>query len=172
MENEIKQGEILYSHEEGYEEKRYCLGSLILSSGCVGSKPDSKLMVQLGVKKDDDGNVIPDQSNLIDLDALIQTYKDQCGMELAKRLIRIGQATPDDFRDTGKGNYDGTNIPINATDRANAAVLAKNNADAMASELGVTQDMTEDQLTAIIQQYIQNNPDKFKFKESNGGDNQ
>lgn len=154
---------------EEYEEKLFFVGSLLCSSGRVPSKLDDKLMVQLGVKKLDDGSVVPDQSQTIDLDALIQTYKDQCGMELAKRLIATGQATEVDFRDDCKHSGDIRELPVSAQSRANAAVTAAANTAAMADELGVRADMDEEQLTAIIQQYIQKNPDKFKFEPKKEG---
>lgn len=58
------------------------------------TKADEKMMINLGVKKLEDGTVVPDESNLVDLDAMVQTYKDQCGMEAAKRLLQTGEKTP------------------------------------------------------------------------------
>lgn len=127
------------------------------------TKCDERMMVDLKVKKDEDGNVIPDESNLVDLDALIQTYKDQCGMELAKKMLKLGQATPEDFVDDGKGNYDSSAIPETPQARANAAVAAKAQADAVKQKFGIPtdQDLTQEQFENLIKSYISANPDKF-----------
>lgn len=129
----------------------------------VPTKADQKFMVDLKVKVQEDGKVVPDESNLVDLDSLIQTYKDQCGMEAAKRMIKLGQASPEDFADDGKGSYDGTNIPETAQGRANAAVIAQKQADAVKAKYGIDpgQDLTQEQFENIIKNYIAANPDKF-----------
>lgn len=127
------------------------------------TKCDEKMMVDLKVKKTEEGNIIPDESNLIDLDALIQTYKDQCGMEAAKRLLKTGQAQPEDFADDGKSGFDCTVIPESAQERANAAVAAKAQADAVKEKFGIPtdQDLTQEQFENLIKSYISANPDKF-----------
>lgn len=127
------------------------------------TKCDERMMVDLKVKKDKDGNVTPDESNLVDLDALIQTYKDQCGMELAKKMLNLGQATPEDFADDGKGSYDSSMIPETPQDRANAAVAAKAQADAVKQKFGIPidQDLTQEQFENLIKSYISANPEKF-----------
>lgn len=151
-EQEVKQDLTLTLRTSGYP-------TVVLKA----TKCDEKMMVDLKVKKDEDGNVVPDESNLIDLDALIQTYKDQCGMEAAKRLLKLGQAQPEDFADDGKSGLDCTVIPESAQDRANAAVAAKAQADAVKQKFGIPtdQDLTQEQFENLIKSYISANPDKF-----------
>lgn len=132
------------------------LGFLFTKPATVeATKAYEPFMANLKVKFDPaTGSTIPDESDLVDLDKLIQTYKDQCGMELARKLIKQGIATDGDFADDGKHSG---NVPAyleTAQGRANAAVLAKNQADALAATLGVSSTMTEEQLTAIISKTI------------------
>lgn len=113
-------------------------------------------LVDLKVKFDPKtGATIPDESNKINLDELIQTYKDQCGMEMAQKMLRQGLAQKGDFADDGKHSAD---IPAEldtAQSRANLAVKCKGQADALAEALGVNATMSEEQLTAIIAKTIQ-----------------
>lgn len=114
------------------------------------------------------GSTQPDESDLIDLDALTQSYADQCGMDLALKAIKQGQKTLDDFRD--KGDASGSVPPelMTAQGRANAALAAKANAETLADQLGVPKGvkLTEDQLTAIISKTISEKyPDIIKKTE-------
>lgn len=129
-------------------------------------KCDEKMMVNLGVKVQEDGTVVPDESNLVDLDAMIQTYKDQCGMELAKRLIKLGQAAPEDFADDGKGSFDDSAIPPTSQARANAAVAAKAQLDAIKDVYGIPKDveLTDAQYDALVKDFVEKNIDKFVAK--------
>lgn len=126
------------------------------------TKADQRMMIDLGVKKLEDGTVIPDESKTVDLDKLTQTYKDQCGMEAAKRLLQTGERTPEDFKDPGM-QYDDTIIPQSAQERANAAVAAKAQADQVKAKFGISpdQNMTEEQFENLVKSYIAANPDKF-----------
>lgn len=128
-------------------------------------KCDERMMIDLKVKFDPKtGKTTPDESQKIDLVELIQTYKDQCGMELAKKLIRTGQVPPDAFKDDGKHSYDASIIPETAQARDNAANAQKAQVDAMASALGIPADygkLTDDQLTTFIKEYISRNESKF-----------
>lgn len=110
------------------------------------------------------GKAIPDESDKKDLVALIQTYKDQCGVEAMKRLIKTGQAQPEDFSDDGKSGMDTTIVPDTAQGRANLAAAAAQQTDQIKQNLNLPDDannMTDEQLTALIKGYIEKNPDKF-----------
>lgn len=110
------------------------------------------------------GKATPDESDKKDLVALIQTYKDQCGVEAMKRLIKTGQAQPEDFADDGKSGMDTTLVPDTAQGRANLAAAAAQQTDQIKADLNLPDnaaDLTEDQLNAIIKSYIEKNPDKF-----------
>lgn len=136
------------------------------------TKAVEPFMPDLKVKFDPKtGATTPDESNLINLDELIQTYKDQCGMELAKKMLANGLATQADFADDGKHSG---NVPSNletAQGRANAAVKAGATTDALAKALGVNASMTEEQLAAIIGKVIQEKyPEIIKTEVKNDGE--
>lgn len=131
-------------------------------------KCDVKEMVQLKVSVGEDGKAYPDEGDVVDLDALIQTYKDQCGMEGAKRMLKQGLITPEELADDGKSSYDGSVIPETAQDRANAAVAAQKNLDSVKAMFGIEpgQDLTDEQVDALIKSYIEKNLDKFVAKSA------
>lgn len=143
------------------DQKKYCPGFPKVDIQPIDCS--AHFMVNLKVKVNEDHTVSPDESDLVDLDAMTQTYKDQCGMEAAKRLLKLGQAQPSDFADDGKGSYDASIIPETAQARANAAVAAGVQLDAVKAKYGIdpTAKLTEDQVNAIIKDYIQANADKF-----------
>lgn len=120
---------------------------------------DARELVQLGVKFDPaTGSTTPDESNIIDLVELTQTYKDQCGMELANRLLKNGLATAADFKDDGKHGFDATLPGLeSAQAAANAAIQAEKNVSAMLGQLGLDKNaltLSEEQLSAIISKTI------------------
>lgn len=143
------------------EIKKYCPG--FPKVDCQPIDCTEHLMVDLKVKVNEDHTVSPDDSNVVDLDALTQTYRDQCGMEAAKRLLKSGQAQPSDFADDGKSNYDGTIVPETAQERANAAVAAGVKVDAVKAKYGIDPNakMSDEQFDALIKDYISKNLDKF-----------
>lgn len=115
------------------------------------------------------GSTTPDESNKVDLVALIQTYKDQCGMELAKKLLKNGQADAADFADDGKHSFELPEDLDTAQGRANAAILARAQAEAFAEKFGVPAgvNLSEEQLAAIIAKTIETKyPDLIKKEEA------
>lgn len=143
------------------DQKKYCPGFPKVDIQPIDCS--AHFMVNLKVKVNEDHTVSPDESDLVDLDAMTQTYKDQCGMEAAKRLLKLGQAQPSDFADDGKGNYDASVIPETPQARANAAVVAGVQLDAVKAKYGIDPNakLTEDQVNAIIKEYIQQNAAQF-----------
>lgn len=120
---------------------------------------DAHELVQYGVKFDPStGSTTPDESNIIDVVELIQSYRDQCGMELARRLLKNGMAMPADFADDGKHSGDATMPGLeSAQAAANAAIAAEKNVAAMLDQLGLNQNaltLTEEQLSALISKTI------------------
>lgn len=103
------------------------------------------------------GSTKPDYSNKIDLVALIQTYKDQCGMELAKRLIKQG-VDPAVFADDGKHSGDVTDPTLQSPQAIANAALA--NAEAVAQikkALGLPDNanaLSEEQLSTLVGKVI------------------
>jgi hypothetical protein len=130
---------------------------------CEPVKCDDPYMIELKVKFDPKtGSTTPDESNKVNLVEIIQTYRDQCGMELAKKMIKLGQADPAQFRDDGNHSYDASVIPETTQQRANAAIVAEKRVEALATEMGIPNSkISDDQLTYLIQQYISAHQDKF-----------
>lgn len=135
-----------------------------------GTAANDPYMANLGVKVNEDGTVEPDESNLVNLDELIQTYKDQCGMNMALRLIKLGQLDPASLADDGKHGGDMSKMPTTPQEIANAAIMAKLNVDAIRAELGLPADVEipQESLDRFVSAYIQANLDKF-VKPTEGG---
>lgn len=57
-----------------------------------------KLMAQFGLELDKEtGTMLIVSKDPIDLDEIIQSYRDQCGMEYVQKLLARGLANPEDF---------------------------------------------------------------------------
>lgn len=121
-------------------------------------EPDKKKLgadsfVQLGVKFDPKtGSTTPDESNKISLVKLIQTYKDQCGMEFVQKQLRLGLLKPEDLADDGKHSGDGT-LPIDVNDAYRAALNAGKEKQELAKALGIDlpENVTPDQIKAALE---------------------
>lgn len=137
----------------------------------IAVKADERFIINLKVKFDPEtGSTTPDESDKVDLVDLIQTYKDQCGMELAQRLLRTGQADPSQFADDGKHSGDVPEGYDNPQTLANAALVAKGNADVLAQALGLPDNaatLSDEQLAAIIGKTIMEKyPNLIKKEET------
>lgn len=71
----------------------------------------------------------------LDLYALTQSYKDQCGMELMKQLIASGQASPEDFYDNGQLGGDNS-LPTDINTLHAYVEAEKSNAEKAVGALG------------------------------------
>lgn len=124
----------------------------------AGRPCNDRFMVNLKVVVNPEtGHTHPDESDKVDLVALIQTYKDQCGMELAKRLIKQG-VDPAVFADDGKHSGDVTDPTLQSPQAiANAAL---GNAEAVAQikkALGLPDNanaLSEEQLSTLVSKVI------------------
>lgn len=89
----------------------------------------NKLLKQYGLELDKEtGSTFVVEKDPLDLDAQIQTYKDQCGMELAQLQIKRGLADPGDFA-AAPGDYgDTSTLPDNLNDAYRASLDAKKTA--------------------------------------------
>lgn len=133
--------------------------------GVVIREPDPGLdlgrrdFIKLKVKFDPKtGSTTPDESEVIDLYELTQTYRDQCGMELAQKLIKNGLAMPGDFADDGQHSGD-VSAPVfeSVQAAANAAIAAQQKTESMLQELGLNPSalqLNEEQLSAIVSKTI------------------
>lgn len=134
---------------------------------------DVKYMSKLGVTFDPaTGSTKPDTSEQVDLDALIQTYKGQCGMELAKRLIKQG-VDPATFADDGKHSGDVTHPSLqSAQDIANAAIQAGISVEEIAKAFGIPANgaqLDDETLGTLVSKYIaEHYPNIIKQPEASG----
>lgn len=138
--------------------KKDCFG-VLQREPAAPVKCDSTDMIQLGVKFDPaTGATVPDESNIINVVELTQSYRDQCGLELAQRLLKNGLASPEQFADDGEHSFDSTLPGLeSAQAAANAAIAAEKNVQAMLDQLGMDKNvltLTEEQLTAVISKTI------------------
>lgn len=104
-----------------------------------------KELAQFGLELDKEtGSTVVVEKDPIDLDELIQSYKDQCGMEQAQMLIARGLASADDFA-AQPGDYgDTSTLPDNINDAYQANLKAQ--------ESGV--DLTQFKTDKDIQDYV------------------
>lgn len=108
-----------------------------------------KELAQFGLELDKEtGNTFVVQKEPIDLDELVQSYKDQCGMEQAQLLIARGLASPEDFA-AKPGDYgDTSNLPDNLND----AYQAHLKAESVGIDLG--QFKTEDDIQKYVEEAV------------------
>lgn len=97
----------------------------------------------------DSGNTRPVIKETIDMPELINSYKDQCGMEYMLRLVQSGQISMASLRDDGTGSGDFTG-PDNINDAYRAAQAAKVQGDQVAKALGIENYMDEKDLDALV----------------------
>lgn len=150
------------------EIKRDFLGNVVREP--IPTPANDPWMIDLKVEFDPaTGSTKPDESNKVNLVELIQTYRDQCGMELAKKLIKNGQATQADFADDGKHSFDVPADLETAQGRANAVLAAQAQTQALAEKYGIPVgvSLSEEQLAAIISKTIESKyPDLIKKEEA------
>lgn len=133
-------------------------------------KVNDPYMANLKVKVNEDGTISPDESDLVNLDEVSQTYRDQCGMEMAKRLIKLGQIDPQSLADDGKHSYDGSKVPEGRQAIDNAAIAAGKQVDAAKEEFGIPDGaISDEQLDALIGKYIEKHLDKYVQPKPAGG---
>ena len=99
-------------------------GTLIRKSKAVDCS--RKTIKQYGLELDKEtGSTFVVEKDPLDLDAQVQTYKDQCGMELAQLQLKRGLASPEDFA-AKPGDYGDTSmLPDNLNDAYRASLDAK-----------------------------------------------
>lgn len=89
------------------------------------AKVSEKNVAQFGCEYDEETKqMVSVLKDPVDLDAQIQTFKDQCGMAQAELLLKRGLATPDDFA-AKPGDYgDSSDMPDNINDAYQQAQAA------------------------------------------------
>lgn len=115
----------------------------------VPSDCSKKDLAQFGLELDKEtGSTYVVQKDPIDLDELIQSYKDQCGMELAQLQIKRGLASPDDFAAV-PGDYGDTSM---LADNINDAYQASMKAQSAGIDLG--QFKSEADIKAYVEKMV------------------
>lgn len=109
-----------------------------------------KTIKQYGLELDKEtGSTYVVEKDPLDLDAQIQTYKDQCGMELAQLQIKRGLADPADFA-AQPGDYgDTSTLPDNINDAYRASLDAKN-----AAKVDLSQFKTDADIQAYVKAQV------------------
>lgn len=104
-----------------------------------------KELAQFGLELDKEtGCTVIVQKDPVDLDELVQSYRDQCGMVMAQNLIARGLASPEDFA-AQPGDYgDTSTLPDNINDAYQASLKAQ--------ESGV--DLSQFKTDQDIQDYV------------------
>lgn len=93
------------------------------------------------------GSTYVEQKDPLDLDAQIQSYKDQCGLEFAMLQMKRGLITADQLA-AAPGDYgDTSTLPDNLNDAYQAAQAAKSAAGSL--------DLTQFKTDADIQAYVE-----------------
>lgn len=110
----------------------------------------NKFLAQFGLELDKEtGSTFIVGKDPIDLDAQIQTYKDQCGMDLAQLQMKRGLADPGDFA-AEPGDYgDTSTLPDNINDAYRASLNAKK-----ASNVDLSQFKTDADIEAYVKAQV------------------
>lgn len=97
------------------------------------------------------GSTKVNSEDKVDLYSLIQTYKDQCGVEYIMGLVAKGMANPDKFADDGKHGGDAS-LAIDANDMYRDSLKADGSLSVLAKELGIelTDKTTDQEIAAAI----------------------
>lgn len=115
------------------------------------------------------GETHPVEGDPISIPELVASYEEQCGMEWARRMLRSGQLTPEMLADDGRhgGDYSGS-TELNVAYRDAKAAKAKG--DQVAASLGVEGYMDAEDITALVNQRVQEILDAQKAAASSEGE--
>lgn len=92
----------------------------------------------------------------IDVNELVESFRDQTGYENAMRLIKSGQVSPDEFADDGKHGADITNVPDYAGDLLRQEIETKAQKEAIKQAYGLSEeDLQNDDLEAVIKAAVE-----------------
>lgn len=139
---EIKEKSLVNVFVDGYDPKEHL---------CHAPQSDKDVLIKLKLDFDPKtGDTKPNEDETIDLVELIQSYRDQCGMEYVQKLLRTGYATPDKFADDGKHGGDAS-LPIDANDAYRLAGQGAVAESKLAKALGIDlENATEEQIGARL----------------------
>lgn len=101
------------------------------------------------------GMTIPDFSDQVSVQKLIDSYKDETGLAYALRQINNGRLMPSQLMDKGDKGADVSEIPDNVNDAYRLSQATSAEAKKVADALGVTkldQNNLDAQIAAIVEQ--------------------
>lgn len=118
-----------------------------------GVKCNVRTIPQFGLVLDKEtGTTHLEAKDPLDLHALIQTFRDQCGMTAAQNLIKRGLADSQDFA-AQPGDYgDTSTLPDNLNDAYQASLAGKKAAKASGVDLGKLR--TEADIKAYVDKMV------------------
>lgn len=103
------------------------------------------------------GTTEPDESEMVNLTEVIQTYKGQCGMELARKLIAQG-VDPATFADDGQHSGDATSPTLQSAQAiANAAIQQQVTVEQIRQALGLptnAETLDDSTLSTLVEKII------------------
>lgn len=110
-----------------------------VSRPCIANKCDERYLHKYTYKADHESLalVLSDEDvEPLDLVEMTQSYKNECGIEAMKLLLKSGQASPEDFADDGTGSADSTQFPTNLNDAYQASLETRKAASKSVASLG------------------------------------
>lgn len=120
----------------------------------LGVKADEKFLDQFDIEFDKEtGNTKVVKVGKINLVEQIQTYKDDCGLELMKKMLAQG-TDPAVFADDGSHGGD-TTLPHDLNTAYAVAQEAKAKADAVAAKIGATDYAKVDDIQKYVLEALQ-----------------
>lgn len=114
------------------------------------SKLDERFLVQAKPVLDPKtGETKIDESDKLDLYELIQSYKDQCGIEFMLKQIKLGIVTPESLADDGQHSGD-VSGPMDINDAYRAQLVQAEAKKVLADTLGIKDELTEEKIKARL----------------------
>lgn len=118
-------------------------------------KAEEKDLNVYGLKVGKNGNAIVYVERKEDLDALVQSYKESCGLDAMLKLLNRGMITAQSLADDGQHSGDGT-IPTELGPASLVVGEKVAESEALMKALGLTaEDLNSDDLTGKVREAIQ-----------------
>lgn len=114
------------------------------------SKLDERFLVQPKPVLDPaTGETHIDCSDKLDLVELIQSYKDQCGIEFMLKQMKLGVVTPESLADDGQHSGDAS-MPLDINDAYRAQLVQAEAKKILKDTLGIKDELTEENIKARL----------------------
>ena len=152
--------------EKVQEIKVDCFG-IPVSESEKGFLLDEKYMVKPKlVLNKETGSTKVDRSDKVNLEEMIQSYRDQVGVEAIMRMMAKGQIMPGQVADDGKHGLDISQFPDNVNEARDAAIVAQAQKKEIAKIFGVNpKDLTPETFEKVINAAVEKKLAEAKQKE-------